>query len=288
MRNPFRTKPDPGTDTPDQQRQNREQAPTGQVTSLHRNTVDEEHDNGGASWGEVHIADGDADFAHVPAPAGPGSDRAPRGTGRAGAEAERDLQDQEQPAEPSEPAASDVVRFAPTITAAAFVHHNVAANDLPAPANDDTAPTSERRRRLSDVLYRPRSGTKRDVQLTCSAEPGERDFIDSAARAARRSRSAYLMDAALTFAHAYLPEQRPTTVPALPSPQATQDLMVLFGRLIREFHRIGVNLNQITRAIHSGDLPDRTDQVLDELHHVARLARHALEQVLAGGGRRGA
>ncbi|ARP74226.1 plasmid mobilization relaxosome protein MobC [Streptomyces pluripotens] len=61
-----------------------------------------------------------------------------------------------------------------------------------------------------------------------------------------------------------------------------------FGRLLREFHRIGSNLNQIVRAIHSGDLPDRAEQVLDELHQVARLARRALEQVLAGGGRRGA
>nr|WP_237540565.1 plasmid mobilization relaxosome protein MobC [Streptomyces sp. SID4917] len=96
------------------------------------------------------------------------------------------------------------------------------------------------------------------------------------------------MDAALTFAHAYLPDQRPAAVPALPSPQATQDLLVLFGKLIREFHRVGVNLNQITRAIHTGELPDRAMGVLDELHQVARLSRLVLEQVLAGGGRRGA
>ncbi|MFF1961772.1 hypothetical protein ACFVWX_32980 [Streptomyces sp. NPDC058220] len=108
----------------------------------------------------------------MPAPAGADSGRAQRGTDRTGAEAERGLhQDQEQPAGPSEPA---------TIAPDAFVHHGVAANDLPSPADDDTAPGSERRRRLSDVLYRPRSGTKRDVQLTCSAEPAERDFIDHA------------------------------------------------------------------------------------------------------------
>jgi uncharacterized protein (DUF1778 family) len=138
------------------------------------------------------------------------------------------------------------------------------------------------------VLYRPRSGTKRDVQLTCSAEPAERDFIDRAAREAKRSRSAYLMDAALTFAHAYLPDRRPAAVPALPSPQATQELMVLFGRLLREFHRIGSNLNQVVRALHTGELPDHAGQVLDELHQVAVLARRALDQVLEGGGPRGA
>lgn len=233
----------------------------------------------GASWGEVHIAGGDADFALGPAPARAVGVRAQRGTDQEVVEVERGLH-QDQPA--------DVPRCAPTITANAFVHRGVAANDLPAPTADDASPGSERRRRLSEVLYRPRSGIKRDVQLTCSAEPAEREFIDRAAREAKRSRSAYLMDAALTFAHAHLPEQRPTAVPALPSPQATQDLMVLFGRLVREFHRIGVNLNQIARAIHTGELPDHAEQVLDELHQVARLARRALEQVLAGGGRDGA
>ncbi|WP_046507457.1 MobC family plasmid mobilization relaxosome protein [Streptomyces odonnellii] len=289
MRNPFRNKHDPDTGPLNPQHQNGEQTLAAPVTSLSSRGVDPGNDNGGASWGEVHIAGGDAAFALVPAPVGADPGRAQRGTDRAGAEAERGLhQDQDQPTGPSEPAAPDVERFAPTVTPDAFVHHGVAANDLPSPAVDDTAPGSARRRRLSDVLYRPRSGTKRDVQLTCSAEPAERDFINHAAREAKRSRSAYLMDAALTFAHAYLPDQRPATVPALPSPQATQDLLILFGKLIREFHRVGNNLNQITRAIHTGELPDRAMEVLDELHQVALLSRRVLEQVLAGGGRRGA
>jgi uncharacterized protein (DUF1778 family) len=262
-----------------------------QASAPHRdNTTDRTSVNSGASWGEVHIAGGDADFALGSAPGEADQARAQRGTDHGVVEAERDLhQDQRavDHSDPSEPAV-DAARFAPTITADAFVHRGIAAYDVPAPAHDDTAPGSARRRRLSEVLYRPRSGIKRDVQLTCSAEPAERDFIDRAAREAKRSRSAFLMDAALTFAHAYLPDQRPAAVPALPSPQATQELMVLFGRLLREFHRIGSNLNQIVRAIHSGDLPDHAEQVLDELHEAARLARHALDQVLAGGGRRGA
>ncbi len=204
-------------------------------------------------------------------------------------EAERGLhQDQQTPAEPSEPADAVVVRLAPTVTADAFVHHGVAANDVPAPDHDDSVPGAERRRRLSEVLYRPRSGIKRSVQLTCSAEPAERDFIDAAAREADLSRSAYLMNAALAYAHAYVPEQRPEGVSVLPSPQATQDLMVLFGKLIREFGRADNNLNQLMRAIHSGVLPDRAEQVLDELHQVARLSRLLLERVLAGGDRLGA
>ncbi|GAA1910964.1 plasmid mobilization relaxosome protein MobC [Streptantibioticus ferralitis] len=266
---------------------------TRQAAAPHRHdTTESTPVNSGASWGEVRIAEGDADFALGSAPVEADQVRAQRGTDHKAVEAERDLhQDKDQPtvdhSDPSEPA-EDVARFESTITADAFVHHGIAAYDVPAPAEDDTSPGSARRRRLSEVLYRPRSGIKRDVQLTCSAEPAERDFIDRAAREAKRSRSAFLMDAALTFAHAYLPDQRPAAVPALPSPQATQELMVLAGRLLREFHRIGSNLNQIVRAIHSGDLPDRAEQVLDELHQVARLTRRTLEQVLAGGGRRGA
>ena len=280
--NPFSRKPRPSQPGP----------PAARSESPSRDqTEDDTPATSGASWGEVHIAGGDAAFALGPAPAGAGQVRAQRDTDHKVVEAERGLhQDEDQHAidraDPSEPATD--TRCAPTVTANAFVHHGVAANDLPAPGVVDASPGSEHRRRLSEVLYRPRSGIKRDVQLTCSAEPAERDFIDRAAREAKRSRSAYLMDAALTFAHAHLPEQRPTAVPALPSPQATQDLMVLFGRLIREFHRIGVNLNQIARAIHTGELPDCAEPVLDELHQVARLARRALEQVLAGGGRDGA
>ncbi|MET8693684.1 plasmid mobilization relaxosome protein MobC [Streptomyces seoulensis] len=169
-----------------------------------------------------------------------------------------------------------------------FMHHGVAANDVPAPAHADIAPGAERRRHLSDVLYRPRSGTKRTLQLTCSAEPAERAFIDLAARKAKRSRSSYLMDCALTFAHAYLSDRRPEGIASLPSAQATQDLMVLFGRLIREFGRIGNNLNQLVRAIHQGELPDRAEEILNELHEVAQRARVLLDQTLAGGGHRGA
>jgi uncharacterized protein (DUF1778 family) len=242
----------------------------------------------GASWGEVHIAGGDAGFALGSAP-GADQARARRGAEQQEVEAGRGLhREQDQNTEQDQHTADAAARSAPTVTADAFLHNGVAAYDVPAPAEADTSPGSGRRRRLSDVLYRPRSGTKRDVQLTCSAEPAERDFIDRAAREAKRSRSAYLMDAALTFAHAYLPDRRPAAVPALPSPQATQELMVLFGRLLREFHRIGSNLNQVVRALHTGELPDHAGQVLDELHQVAVLARRALDQVLEGGGPRGA
>ncbi|MEE4541356.1 plasmid mobilization relaxosome protein MobC [Streptomyces sp. V4-01] len=165
----------------------------------------------------------------------------------------------------------------------AFVHRHIAALDVPAlPIDTGTAGLVTSRRPLSEILYRPRSGTKRDIQLTASAEQAEREFIDLAAKAAKRSRSAFLMDAALTFAHAYLPDQRPDGVPALPSPQALQDLTRLCGQLLREIHRVGMNLNQIARAINTGTWPDHTDDVLAEVHALARAARLALEHVVSG------
>lgn len=231
-------------------------------------------DPGGASWSEVHIAGGNADFALDPAPAGAGTDGrqgAPAGAG----EAERGLlPGQDQPTK--HPA-----RFAPTVSPDVFVHRRIAALDVPA-LPDDTDNLVASRRPLSEILYRARTGTKREIQLTASAEPAERDFIDLAAKAAKRSRSAYLMDAALTFAHAYLDDQRPDGIPPLPSPQAIQDLTRLCGQLLREIHRIGVNLNQIARAINMGTLPDHTDDVLAEVHALARAARLALEHTIAG------
>ncbi|MEU4656817.1 plasmid mobilization relaxosome protein MobC [Streptomyces sp. NPDC023723] len=233
--------------------------------------------------------EGDADFALVSAPVGADTGPAHGAGTEAGREAERGLlQDKQPPGEPGGTTADATVRYTPTVNADVFVHHGVAAGDVPAPAHADTAPGAERRRHLSEVLYRPRSGTKRTLQLTCSAEPAERAFIDLAARNAKRSRSAYLMDCALTFAHAYLSDRRPEGVAPLPSPQATQDLMILFGRLIREFGRAGNNLNQLVRAVHQGELPDRAEEILNELHQVAQRARLLLDQALAGGGRRGA
>lgn len=274
MRNPFRPQHDTDTSPPNPQRQNGEQPLLSPVTSTNAKGAEPGDDNGGASWSKVHIAGGDADFALGPVPAGAGTDRAQRGTvGQR--EAERGLllgqdHDAEHPA-----------RCAPPLTPDAFVHRRVAALDVPA-LTVDTDQLVTSRRPLSEILYRPRSGIKRDIQLTASAESAEREFIDRAAKAAKRSRSAFLMDAALTFAHAYLGDQRPDGVPALPSPQALQDLTRLCGKLLREIHRVGVNLNQIARAINTGTWPDHTDDVLAEVHALARAARLALEHVVSG------
>jgi len=248
------------------------------IDSPHRNAVDAGQDNSGASWSKVHIAGGDADFALDPAPAGAGTDRAQRGTDGEG-EAERGLP-QEQDQRTNDPA-EQPSRFAPTVTDDEFVQRGIAALDVPTlPTHTDRLVTS--RRPLSEVLYRPRSGTKRTIQLTASAEPAEKAFIDSAAKAAKRSRSAFLMDAGLTFAHAYLGDQRPDGVPALPSPQALQDLTVLFGQLMRDINRVGVNLNQITRAVNMDTLPDHAEEILTEVDALARAGRLALEHTIAG------
>ncbi|WP_256069816.1 plasmid mobilization relaxosome protein MobC [Streptomyces sp. DvalAA-14] len=47
-------------------------------------------------------------------------------------------------------------------------------------------------------------------------------------------------------------------------------------------HRVGVNLNQIARAINMGTLPDTTDDILVEVHALARAGRLALEHVVSG------
>ncbi len=255
---PFRRKTQPAADP---------------IDSLHRNAVDAGQDDSGASWSKVHIAGGDADFALDPAPAGAGLDRAQRGTVGQG-EAERGLppgQDQ-----PTDDPAEHPAHLAPTVSNDEFVQRGVAALDVPA------LPTDTDRRPLSEILYRQRTGTKRTEYMTANAEPAEKLFIERAAKAADRSRSAYLMDAALTFAHAYADHQRPDGIPPMPSPQALQELTVLFGKLVRELHRVGVNLNQLTRAVNAGVLPDYAEDVLAEVHAMARAGRRALEHTIAG------
>ncbi|MFF7637741.1 MobC family plasmid mobilization relaxosome protein [Kitasatospora sp. NPDC008050] len=233
---------------------------------------DQQQNNDGASWGKVHIAVGDADFALEPAPGVAGRD------GHQGAPGQEVVpeggHDQEETPDSAHTAVV-VLRAEPTVTPTEFVHHGVAALDVPA------LPTTVSRP-LSEILYRPRSGTKRDLQLTCSAEEAEREFIDKAAKAAKRSRSAYLMDCSLTFAHAYVAAERPSTIPPLPSPQATGELLQLTGRFLREMNRVGVNLNQIARQVNMGELPDIAEAVLDEVDSCVRAARHAFEHVISG------
>jgi hypothetical protein len=221
--------------------------------------------------------------AHVPAPAGAGSAPAHEAgsEAEAGVEAERGLhQDQ--------PTAADVVRLAPTVSADEFVHRGTAAEDLPALEHDDSTPTAKKRRHLSRVRNRQGGGDKLAERLNCSASPAEKEFIDAVAQRLDVTRSSFLMNAALAYAHALEPELRPAGVLPLPSPQAVQDLMVLHGKVLRHFGRIGQNLNQITYTIHTGEIPERAAFVLDELHHAVRSARAAMDRVLAGGDRRGA
>ena len=219
--------------------------------------------------------------AHVPAPAGAGYAPAHGAGSEAGEQAERGLhQDQ--------PSTADVVRRAPTVTADEFVHRGTAAEDVPAPEHDDSTPTAEHRRHLSKVLNRPRTDAKLSERLNCSASPAEKEFIDAVAKRLDVSRSSFLMNAALAYAHALSPELRPAGVAPLPSPRAVQDLMVQYGKLLRQFGRIGQNLNQITRAIHTGETPEQAALVLDELHQAARSVRAVMDQLLARGGRRGA
>lgn len=222
--------------------------------------------------------------AHVPAPAGAGSAPA-HGAGsgvEAGVEAERGL-NQDQPT-----STDIVVRLAPTVSADEFVHGGTAAEDLPAPGHDESTPTAEQRRHLSRVRNRQSVGDTLSARLNCSASPAEKEFIDAVAKRLDVTRSSFLMNAALAYAHALEPGLRPAEVLPLPSPQAVQDLMVLHGKVLRYSGRIGQNLNQITRAIHTGEIPERAVAVLDELHHAVRSARAAMDRVLAGGGRRGA
>ncbi|MDH6577558.1 hypothetical protein [Kitasatospora sp. MAP5-34] len=231
----------------------------------------------GASWGKVHNAVGVEDFALDPAPGVAGQDRR-QGAPDQEVETEGGLDQEELP----DTAATDdapAVRLSPTVDPAEFVHCGVAAlNILELPTDSTTAAS----RPLSEILYRPRSGIKRTINLTASAEEPERDFIDAAARAFKRSRSAYLMDCALTIAHAFIATGRPDAIAPLPSPQATSELLQLTGRFLREMNRVGVNLNQIAFAVNKGDLPDRAEEVLDEVHASARSARLAFEHVIKG------
>ncbi|MFB7944560.1 DUF1778 domain-containing protein [Kitasatospora phosalacinea] len=241
-----------------------------------RSRPDQGQGDDGASWGKVHNAVGAADFALGPAPGVAGQDRH-EGAPIQEVQAEGG-QDQGQD---SELAAVGIVREAPTATAAEFLHLGVAVLDrAPLSLDDHAVPLAER-------MYRPRSGTKRTLQLTCSVEPAERTLIDLAAAKAGRSRSAFLADSALSVAQELVATDRPDAFVPLPDREAITRLTELSSAVVRHLGRIGGNLNQVTAQGYSTLVAERVLEVLDELQALAVEARLAYQRVLPGG-RRGA
>ncbi|MEV7118253.1 DUF1778 domain-containing protein [Kitasatospora griseola] len=187
------------------------------------------------------------------------------------------------PASAPEPADAtvDVVREAPTVTAAQFLHLGVPVLDrAPLPVDEGGVP-------LADRMYRPRSGTKRTLQLTCSVEPAERDLIDTAAARLERSRSAFLADSALSVAQEIVTTGRPDGFVPLPDREAVDRLTKVVGAHQRAIDRAGNNLNQLMTEIYRGEIPERALDVLDALGACATEARLAYQRILPGG-RRGA
>ncbi|GAA1146335.1 hypothetical protein GCM10009664_13030 [Kitasatospora gansuensis] len=260
------------------------------LKGLWRRPLGHRHHDDGASWGKVHIAVGDADFALDPAPGVAGQDR------REGAPDQGNVteggHDQDQISEPhadphhrvdAERADADVrvVREAPTVTTAEFLHLRVPELDRPA------LPVDECIAALAERMYRPRSGTKRTLQLTCSAEPAERDLIDIAAARLGRSRSAFLADSALSVAQEVVKTGRPDGFVPLPDREAVDQLTQAVGTHQRAIDRAGNNLNQLMVEVYLGPIPERAMKVLEDLGACAAEARLAYQRV-APGGRRGA
>ncbi|MER7670665.1 hypothetical protein ABTY61_19655 [Kitasatospora sp. NPDC096128] len=248
------------------------------------------HDNDGASWGKVHNAVGAGDFALDPAPGVAGQDR------REGAPDQEVMTEgghdqDEPPAHDTEPhsdidaeradAADRVVREAPTVTPAEFIHERVPVLDRPAlPVDDNTAPIAER-------MYRPRSGTNRDDQITCSVEPAEKELIDFVAKKLKRSRSSFLADSVMSVALAYMRTGRLDAFVPMPDYEAIALLTEAVGTHQRAIDRAGNNLNQLMVEVYSGPIPERAMEVLESLDACATEALHAYQRVLPGD-RRGA
>ncbi|MFI9319718.1 hypothetical protein ACIGXI_08040 [Kitasatospora aureofaciens] len=247
------------------------------------------HDDDGASWGKVHNAVGAADFALDPA-TGVAEQGRREGAPDQEVMTEGGHDQDELPPHDTEPqndldaeradADDRVVREAPTVTPAEFIHERVPVLDRPAlPVDDNTAPLAER-------MYRSRSGTNR-IQVTCCVEPAEKDLIDFVATKLKRSRSSFLADSAMSVAQAYMRTSRLDAFVPLPDYEANRRLTEAFGTHQRALDRAGNNLNQLMVEVYSGPIPERAMEVLDELDACATEALHAYQRVLPGG-RRGA
>ncbi|MCX4748030.1 hypothetical protein OG455_21350 [Kitasatospora sp. NBC_01287] len=238
------------------------------------------HDDDGASWGKVHNAVGAADFALDPAPGVAGQDQREGAPDQEVVTGGGHVQDElpEHDAEPPQRSdAERVVREMPTATAAEFLHERVPVLDRP------PLPEDERIAAIAKRMYQPRSGTKRDDQLTCSVEPTEKVMIDLAAAKLELSRSAFLANSGMSVALEVVKTGRPDGFVPLPDRKAVDRLTKDLGTHQRAIDRAGNNLNQLMVEIYRGELPERAMQVLDALHACAAEARLAYQRILPGG-----
>ncbi|WP_078951903.1 hypothetical protein [Streptomyces sp. NRRL F-5755] len=131
-------------------------------------------------------------------------------------------------------------------------------------------------------MNRKRTTEKRDQEKKIRFTPTAVRLIDAEAERRRLTFAGFVGDAALTVALGK------AGMVGSPEDDPIRPLVEAIEAHTKALNRIGTNLNQITGAIHSGAIPERTETVLDRIQQAADASYGLIDQLLAEGAGHGA
>ncbi|WP_344574951.1 hypothetical protein [Streptomyces lunalinharesii] len=131
-------------------------------------------------------------------------------------------------------------------------------------------------------LNRKRTTEKRDRDKTIRFTPTAVRTIDDEAKRRGQTFAGFVGDAALAVALGK------TNMAGSPEDDPIRPLVESIEAHTKALNRIGTNLNQITMAIHSGAIPERTEAVLDRIGQAAGASYQLMDQLIEEGAAHGA
>ncbi|MFF0506852.1 MobC family plasmid mobilization relaxosome protein [Streptomyces fimicarius] len=146
----------------------------------------------------------------------------------------------------------------------------------PAPATEPTV--GERAPQSVQPTIRRFTGTKRTVRVGPLRFTGDEHAAlqEAAAEHGYKGESGFTADIALAFITGRFTAN-------LPLSEDRRRTHMFRAQVLRELNRIGVNVNQIARALNSDLTPPDVRHRLDELHHLLDLIAQALREPTTSG-----
>ncbi|MFE2226344.1 MULTISPECIES: MobC family plasmid mobilization relaxosome protein [Streptomyces] len=133
--------------------------------------------------------------------------------------------------------------------------------------------TGEPTVKCAQLTIRRFTGNKRTVRVGPLRFTGDEhsQLQETAAEHGYKGESGFAADVVLAFVSGRFTAN-------LPLSEDRRRTHMFRAQVLRQLNRIGVNVNQIARALNSGRTPPDLRQRLDELHHLLALIAEALRQ----------
>nr|WP_240150397.1 MobC family plasmid mobilization relaxosome protein [Streptomyces sp. SID7805] len=135
---------------------------------------------------------------------------------------------------------------------------------------------------LPTRMNRKRTTEKRDRDKTIRFTATAVQTIGDEAKRRGQTFAGFVGDAALAVALGK------ANMVGSPEDDPIRPLVEAIEAHTKALNRIGTNLNQITMAVHSGAIPERTEAVLDHIEQAAAASYRLMDQLVEEGAAHGA